>query len=91
MFYISNSMMNETMAKTFTNNAETILLMLGVVLYLYREDTPLYDHLIPACLLVSFTIRSTSVVGWSLLVLFHLFQQKHIILIYFYVGYIWAK
>ncbi len=80
--------MNETMAKTFANNAETILLMLGVVLYLYREESPLYDHLMPVCMLVSVIMRGTSVVGWSILVLVHLFQRKDIILVYLYVGYL---
>ena len=87
MFYVTNSMMNETMAKTFSNNVETILLMVGLILYLYRDRSALYDHLIPVCLVVSFTLRCTSAIGWCLLVIRHLCCRKDIILIYLYVGY----
>ncbi len=80
-------MINDTMSKTFANNAETILLMLGMVMLLSHERGALYDHLIPACLMVSFVVRGTSVVGWFVLVLFHLSRRADIILIYVYVWY----
>jgi len=79
--------MNETMAKTFSNNVETIMLMLGIYLYLKSEESEICNHLIPVCLLVSFTIRCTSAIGWLVLVIKHMISHWKNFFIYIYVGY----